>query len=399
MNFQFIFLLIECFLFDSYICNYYCNEDDLSCSTDSNIIDKTHLNRLDTTAISQIQEITLQSQTYKLKKLSQQPLVFEISNYLTNIECNAIISTAKKKGMISSYTEPNQQMNSYQIYDNDHNGNLNLSEMRVTIEQNHDVNLNDNDIIEMYDYLQIDKNKDRKLSMNELNAFNPQIFTHYIQNILLKNKPWKHSRYSQITWLFHPNDYNDIITNIHHRLYDLFKVFKLPQYIVNDSYPLQVVQYNEKGLYNAHYDSTFKSDGNGLECCFIVAKHKYVPCKSCRFMTILYYLNDVENGGATAFPLSNEYFINKRFNEKSAKFDLLKWRMNEQNLPETYCNENNDILKVKAVKGKALIWFNHLLDKNQWKGDCDIYGIHTGCPIIKGQKWIANHWIVVDARH
>ena len=71
--------------------------------------------------------------------------------------------------------------------------------------------------------------------------------------------------------------------------------------------------------------------------------------------------------------------------------------MSQNNLPESYCNEKADNLKVKPAKGKALIWFNHLLAaETQWVGDVDIYSMHTGCPVVEGEKWIANHWILVN---
>merc|ERR1712228_737188 len=242
------------------------------------------------------------------------------------------------------------------------------------------------------------------------NLFSPELLVAYIESELLMNKPWKQSRVSKQAWLFYPKDYNQIITNIHHRLYDLFRIYSIPQSIVNDSYTLQIVQYDENGKYNAHYDSTGKEDGKNVQCCFVQTKkekNRNKPCKSCRYMTILYYLNTVEEGGETVFPLSNKYFHKKKFNEAEInfneqdidmeKYDPFKWRMSENNLPEKYCNDQTENLKVKAEKGKALIWFNHLLDdETQWIGDVDIYSMHAGCAVIKGNKWIANHWILVD---
>ena len=129
-------------------------------------------------------------------------------------------------------------------------------------------------------------------------------------------------------------------------------------------------------------------------------------------MTVLYYLNTVEEGGDTVFPLSNERNHRKRFNDAKRmnkdeiekdgdgeleKFKNVEWRMSGGNLPEVYCDENADNLKVKPKKGKALIWFNHLVnDETKWMGDQDVYSMHTGCPVTKGEKWIANHWIQVN---
>jgi len=31
--------------------------------------------------------------------------------------------------------------------------------------------------------------------------------------------------------------------------------------------------------------------------------------------------------------------------------------------------------------------------KSHWIGERDRYSLHGGCPVIKGEKWIANFWI------
>lgn len=264
----------------------------------------------------------------------------------------------------------------------------------------------------MYSILDIDLNNDDKISRDEMELFNPSLLEAYIEDELLIDKPWKHSRFSKHAWLFYPDDYNEIITNIHHRLYDLFRIYDIPQIIANDSYTLQVVRYETNGKYNAHYDSTFREKSKGIKCCFVQTqkeKNRNEPCKSCRFMTVLYYLSDVEEGGETVFPLSNRHYHKKQFNraqvtakeefpdDRMEKYEPFKWRMSENSLPETYCDEWADNLKVKAEKGKALIWFNHLVDdETQWIGNVDIYSMHSGCPVIEGTKWIANHWILVD---
>lgn len=107
-------------------------------------------------------------------------------------------------------------------------------------------------------------------------------------------------------------------------------------------------------------------------------------CKICRFITILYYLNDVEEGGQTAFPVADE-----------PDYDHEKFRMREKddlyNL-SNFCH--NASLVVQAKKGRAIMWYNHDTDENGWLGKMDYYGLHGGCDIVKGNKWIANNWLV-----
>jgi prolyl 4-hydroxylase len=78
-------------------------------------------------------------------------------------------------------------------------------------------------------------------------------------------------------------------------------------------------------------------------------------------------LNDVEEGGHTAFP--------------QAKLP---------DSPDTYarnaCNGEGGI-RVAPKKGNAVMWYNMLEDGN---GDKD--ALHEACPVLKGEKWGMNLW-------
>ena len=69
-----------------------------------------------------------------------------------------------------------------------------------------------------------------------------------------------------------------------------------------------------------------------------------------RLTTFMLYLSDVEVGGHTVFSTIG--------------------------------------LNVKPKNGDALFWFN--LDSS---GDYDTRNIHLGCPVMYGNKWIANKWV------
>jgi len=59
---------------------------------------------------------------------------------------------------------------------------------------------------------------------------------------------------------------------------------------------------------------------------------------------------------------------------------------------QRYCDDAK--LRVKAEKGKAVMWYNHFVDEETgWLGDLDNYTWHGGCPVTDGEKWIANFWI------
>ena len=71
-----------------------------------------------------------------------------------------------------------------------------------------------------------------------------------------------------------------------------------------------------------------------------------------------------------------------------------------QDLPREYlkkcnlamrCDECN--LLVKPKQGKAIMWYNHLLNtKTGWMGALDAFSGHGDCS-SNGEKWIANIWI------
>ena len=51
-------------------------------------------------------------------------------------------------------------------------------------------------------------------------------------------------------------------------------------------------------------------------------------------------------------------------------------------------------LVVKPRKGTAVLWYNHLLNETDgWMGEIDLFSLHGGCNVIKGEKWISNMWI------
>lgn len=63
-----------------------------------------------------------------------------------------------------------------------------------------------------------------------------------------------------------------------------------------------------------------------------------------------------------------------------------------------FCYSSN--LVVKATKGTAIMWYNHLLDEeSDWLGDRDGFSVHGGCKIKKGYKWAANYWITAPYKH
>ncbi|XP_050728667.1 prolyl 4-hydroxylase subunit alpha-1-like [Eriocheir sinensis] len=112
---------------------------------------------------------------------------------------------------------------------------------------------------------------------------------------------------------------------------------------------LQVLNYGLGGFYAAHNDVFFK-DLPEEQWSNKVDKYP----SGDRLATWMFYLNDVTAGGNTAFPLAG--------------------------------------VAAPAVKGAAAFWFN--VKKN---GKFNTRSRHGGCPVLLGQKWVANRWIYEHA--
>ncbi|EFN59988.1 hypothetical protein CHLNCDRAFT_49444 [Chlorella variabilis] len=118
---------------------------------------------------------------------------------------------------------------------------------------------------------------------------------------------------------------------------------------------LQVLKYEHGQEYEGHYDYFFHKAGtaNGGN----------------RYLTVLMYLNDVEEGGETCFP-----------NIPSPNGD---------NGPE-FSECARKVLAAKPKKGNAVLF--HSIKPT---GELERRSLHTACPVIKGVKWSAPKWVHV----
>ncbi|XP_053950575.1 prolyl 4-hydroxylase subunit alpha-2 [Anastrepha ludens] len=135
-------------------------------------------------------------------------------------------------------------------------------------------------------------------------------------------------RTSQNTWL--DFEEHSFLNNMAQRLRDITGL------VLETGEQLQVANYGIGGHYGAHYDftedeqDTFDGQGN-------------------RLLTALFYINDVELGGATAFPYLR--------------------------------------LAVPPIRRSMVVWYN--MHKSL---EVDYRTKHGGCPVLMGSKWICNEW-------
>ncbi|XP_021343234.1 prolyl 4-hydroxylase subunit alpha-1-like [Mizuhopecten yessoensis] len=111
---------------------------------------------------------------------------------------------------------------------------------------------------------------------------------------------------------------------------------------VNTSQYFNMVNYGLGGHYIPHLDAvnsrTYKKEG-------------WNNTFGDRIATWMFYLNTVEAGGATVFPILN--------------------------------------LKIFPIKGSAVFWYNLLPS-----GVIDERTMHASCPVLLGTKWITTKWIL-----
>lgn len=369
--------LVFLFLFEFPVSR--CEDDDKYCFTLANEIHcenaaNIKLKRLEGHEKGHKKKVQIEDgRDVQIETISLKPLLLEIPDFLTVEECRHLIGLSKVEGLKTSETLNRNDKNRFLLMDSNKDQRLSLEEMKLTLMGSFDVHLDKDDILQMYKEMKIDKDSDEYITQSEMASYSPKHFEIFLKDFL-KSHPEKHSRYSRQVWLWPDTSEDDIFNRIINRVSSLVD---LPVEILKLS-DFQVVNYDIKGHYHAHWDSTDLDKKS--PCC---DKVKKTACRICRYMTILFYLNEVEDGGETAFPLANNATVDFQEITKQELFNL-----NQK------CGSPG--IRVKAKTGKAIIWYNHFVDPNSgWLGEQDIHTYHGGCPVRKGEKWVANFWIKV----
>ncbi|XP_033209874.1 prolyl 4-hydroxylase subunit alpha-2-like isoform X3 [Belonocnema kinseyi] len=154
------------------------------------------------------------------------------------------------------------------------------------------------------------------------------IVANYGENTNIQNKS-SSNRISQTAWC---GDHEHVHAKILNR-----RVEHMTSLTVNSSESLQIGYYEIGGLYLPHHDFVRKDKLDSV----IYFKQRGIGN---RIATVLFYLNDVQEGGGTVFPDLN--------------------------------------LTIWPKKGSAVFWYN--LKRN---GEGDNLTLHGACPVISGTKW------------
>ncbi|XP_053455082.1 transmembrane prolyl 4-hydroxylase isoform X2 [Nycticebus coucang] len=305
-----------------------------------------------------------------IRTLSLKPLLFEIPGFLTDEECRLIIHLAQMKGLQRSQILPTEEyeeaMSMMQVL-----AQTRLGNGRWMTPEN---------IQEMYAAIKADPDGDGVLSLQEFSNMDLRDFHKYMRSH--KAESSELVRNSHHTWLYQGEGAHHVMRAIRQRV---LRLTRLSPEIVELSEPLQVVRYSEGGHYHAHVDSGPVYPETICSHTKLVANESVPFETSCRYMTVLFYLNNVTGGGETVFPVAD----NRTYDEMSLIQDDVDLRDTRR-----HCDKGN--LRVKPRQGTAVFWYNYLPDGQGWVGDVDDYSLHGGCLVTRGTKWIANNWINVD---
>nr|CAD7453803.1 unnamed protein product [Timema tahoe] len=153
-----------------------------------------------------------------------------------------------------------------------------------------------------------------------------------VQNYQTGQLEVAHYRISKSAWL--KEEDHEHVARVNQRAEDLTSL------TVATAEELQVVNYGIGGHYEPHFDFARKEEHNAF---------KSLGTGN-RIATLLFYMSDVEQGGATVFPAIH--------------------------------------LALYPKKGTAAFWYN--LHPN---GEGDYLTRHAACPVLTGSKWVSNKWI------
>jgi len=93
-----------------------------------------------------------------------------------------------------------------------------------------------------------------------------------------------------------------------------------------------------------------------------------------RYVTVFFYLTDVEEGGETGFPMAGPTGLKE---------------MSKEGLSD--CRSG---VQVKPQRGRVAVFYN-LHPVSQFENTRDERAWHLGCPVVSGEKWGANFWILL----
>lgn len=314
------------------------DEDLAKCSKSDNICDKNtdfgeiRLFRLPGFKVGHVRRLELEEgRSYKLITRAMRPLLFEIPEFLSHEECDHIMLLAREMGLSASFigrdnlnegdleramkiADTNTTLEfkdefarDFSIWDANNDGIIDISEIKRFAERYRALHLKDDEVIKMLKLSDTSRNAaqltEQGMTTNALfRQWNLKKILSYM-TILKSSSPHHKFRFSEQVWLRQDKTADHVLRRLHERI---IKLTRIPRKLVRGGESMQVVRYQVSGHYHAHFDSGVDQS---IPCCHQFPSLKPPQCGLCRFITILYYLNDVEQGGETAFPVADNSSI------------------------------------------------------------------------------------------
>nr|XP_015203776.1 PREDICTED: transmembrane prolyl 4-hydroxylase [Lepisosteus oculatus] len=352
-----------------------------------------YLPRIEGIRVGHVQKVALvPDKVHEMKTLSLKPLLFEVPGFLTEEECQVIVQLARLKGLTESQVmapEGGEELAEelelspeeiFNLLDLNQDGQLQLQEVLTHSRVRDGIWLTPDSLREIYAGLKADPDGNGLLSLEEFKRLSSNAFQRFLRQRGVQRSQLV--RNSKHTWLYQGEGAHRVLRALRERV---TRLTRLPPVLVELSEPLQVVRYERGGHYHAHHDSGPVYPETVCHHTKLAANASTPFETSCRYITVLFYLNTVDGGGETAFPVAD----NRTYEELSLiqnDIDLLDTRKN--------CDKGN--LRVRPTQGTAIFWYNYLSDGKGWVGELDEYSLHGGCVVTQGTKWVANNWINID---
>ncbi|XP_068609231.1 transmembrane prolyl 4-hydroxylase-like [Brachionichthys hirsutus] len=354
------------------------------------------LPRIEGIRVGHVQQVSLvPEKTHQMKTISLKPLLFEIPGFLSEEECRVVVQLAQLKGLMAS-----QSAASSQGQEESSQSLLFLSTQEVFSL----LDLNQDGLLQKQEIVSHSHSRDGTwLSPHSLRqtlagleacpagVLTLEDFRHVYdgsqhpsqeQNGKLQSQFKQRSKH---TWLYQGPGSHHVLHTLRNRVTSLTR---LPAALVELSEPLQVIRYEHGDFSNAHHDSSPSHSKTTCAHTRLAGNTSALAEVSCRYLTMLFYLSSVKEGGETTFPVAD----NRTYEEQALVQDGL-------DLTDTReaCGRGN--LRVQPSAGTALLWYNHLSDGRGWMGELDEYSLRGDCPVRRGVKWVANSWVNVDPNH